>query len=64
MKLIIIVLMLLVLGALLIISNNDLAFSDSENVGKFGDLFVEWADQLVFNLNSLTGNAVKLDWIP
>ena len=64
MKLTIVILMLFVLVCLLIISNNNLALSDSKNFEKFSELLVEWLDKLFNNLKSITGEAVNMDWAP
>ena len=64
MKLAIIILMIFALMCLLIISNNNLAFSDSKDFEKFSELLVEWLGKLFNNLKSITGEAVNMDWAP
>jgi hypothetical protein len=64
MKILIIFLMLLVLGSLLIISNNNLAFYKSGNPEKFGVLWIKWIEKIFENIGLLTGNVVKLNWGP
>jgi hypothetical protein len=56
--------MFFILGALLIISNNNLALYKQENLEEFSDLYIEWIDQIFNNFQEITGNAIKLDWIP
>lgn len=64
MRFFIIILMLFILFSLLIISNNNLALQKSENLVKFGNLWVSWLDKVSTNFGSLTGNIVKMDWSP
>jgi hypothetical protein len=54
--------MLFILFSLLIISNNNLAMHKSENLGKFGDLFLKWVDKVYVNLQGITGSVVSQDW--
>lgn len=63
MKILIIILMFFVLGSLLIISNNNLVLSDDANLEVFGNLWLDWIGSIFKNLGSLTGNAVKMDWV-
>ncbi|MBI3623297.1 hypothetical protein HY212_04445 [Candidatus Pacearchaeota archaeon] len=56
--------MVLMLGALLIISNNNLALKNQENLKKFGDIWISWTEKLFGNIQTMTGNAIKLDWNP
>ncbi len=53
-----------ILGYLLIISNNNLFMSNSEDVEEFNRLLLEWGSNLIFNIKNITGNAVSLDWTP
>ena len=56
--------MFFLLGGLLIISNNSLALYQKENLETFFDLYSEWMNKLYMNSQTMTGNAVKLDWLP
>ena len=64
MKIIVLILFFLAVSALLIISNNDLALYKQENVEEFSALYVQWLNEIYSNMQTLTGNAVKLDWLP
>jgi len=61
MKLFIVVFMFVILVCLLIISNNNLSFSNSEDVSKFGDLFVEWLGKVFVNFKDITGQTIGMD---
>lgn len=64
MKCLMIFLMFLVIGALFVISNNNLAMHKKENFEKFSELYIQWFDQIYINSQMLTGQAIKLDWLP
>jgi hypothetical protein len=56
--------MFLIIGALFVISNNNLAMHKEENLEKFSELYIQWVDQIYINFQTLTGEAVRLDWLP
>ena len=64
MKIVVVILMLFALSGLFIIHNNDLSVFEKEDSGKFMELYSGWTDKFYFNVQTLTGNAVKLDWFP
>jgi hypothetical protein len=64
MKLLLFVVMLLLVGAFFIISENNLALNNSENVDKFYDLYLDWVGKIVGNSMELAGYVIKLDWLP
>ena len=64
MRFLIIILMFFILGALFIISNNELALYERENFEEFKFLYSTWLDNIYDNLLTMTGEAVRLSWIP
>jgi len=64
MRIFIVVLMFFIIGALIIIGNNHLMMSSSGNFGIFFDLYVKWLDNVYINFQSVTGNVVKMEWLP
>lgn len=64
MKFILIVLMFFTLSALLIISNNDLALYERENYEIFIYSYTEWLNNLFENSQKITGEVIRLDWLP
>ncbi len=64
MKIILFILMFLIIGALLILSNNNLPLYKDENIAKFKVLYVDWLDSVYKNTWTITGNAVNMKWMP
>ena len=64
MKILLFIMLFFVLGALLIISNNNLALIDRGNFNTFSDLYVSWLNGVYSNTYSLTGKIIQLDWLP
>jgi len=64
MRILLFIIFFFIVGGLFIISNNNLAMYKQENVVNFVDLSLTWMDHLFSNLYSLTGEVVKLNWIP
>ncbi len=64
MKLILIIMVFLILGALLIISNNNLALCKDKNISIFKILYIDWLDSIYKNSQSITGNVIKINWLP
>ena len=64
MKILMIVLMFFFISGLLIISNNNLTMCKPENVEKFSELYTQWINQVYLNAQWLTGEVVKLSWLP
>lgn len=64
MRFFIFLVILFMIGALLIVSNNNLALHKNENIPKFSHLYVEWLEKVYENVITSTGYAVRLDWLP
>jgi len=64
MKIILFVLMFLVIGALLILSNNNLPLYKDENISQFKILYIQWLDDVYQNTQSITGNVIGMKWLP
>jgi len=56
------ILILLALGLLLIISNNNLALYKIENLQELGRLSLSWFSQVYENLQTLTGSVIEMNW--
>lgn len=52
------------LGALLIISNNNLALVNKGNLETFSVLYSAWLNNVYSNTYSLTGKIIQLEWLP
>lgn len=64
MKLLMLFLMFLCLGAFFIISNENLHIGNSEELSRFGVLYTDWLRSLFDNGKSLSGYVVKFEWLP
>ena len=64
MKILIIILMFFAVSALMMISNNNLALCKQEHAKLFFELYSEWMNQVYLNVQMLTGEIVKLNWLP
>ncbi len=64
MKFLIFLMIFFILGALLIISNNNLALHSKENLENFFRLYVKWLNDIFSNIKTITGDVVNLKWFP
>lgn len=64
MKSSIILIKVLVLSALLIISNNALALHDPQDRSQFFDLYLSWLSGFYDKAIYLTGYVVRAEWLP
>lgn len=64
MKIAMVVVMFLLLGAFFIVSQNNLALNSSENVDKFVSRYIDWIGSFVGDITRLGGFVVKLEWLP
>jgi hypothetical protein len=58
------ILIVFLFGALLIISNNNLAMYKPDNAQKFLQLSSDWISTLYNNFLTISGQAIKLNWTP
>jgi hypothetical protein len=63
MKFLTILIIFLLMNAFLIISNNQLALKEPENIPKLKNLYLDWVKNLGKNMVQLSGEVIKLDWI-
>ena len=63
-RLVLALLVFLILGALFIVSNENLHLSDSEEFDSFGRLYFAWVSGLISNIGDIAGNVVLENWIP
>jgi len=64
MKILMLVLMFFILGALFIIENNNFVMYKHENLENFSKLYIQWMNQIYVNAQKLTGEAVQSNWFP
>jgi len=59
-----IILVFFFIFALIIISNNNLSMSKQENLENFYILYLDWINQIYKNIQEITENIVKQEWMP
>jgi len=64
MKITIIIIKLLFLGALFIVSNQNLHLIDTDERTTFTDMYSKWISSLVVQGGEVTGYIVKFEWLP
>ena len=64
MKIAMLIVMFLLLGAFFIVSQNNLALNSSENLDKFVSVYISWLGSFVSDVTRLGGFVVKLEWLP
>ena len=64
MKIIMALVMFLVLGALFIVSNENLILRDEGDFDKFSELYYDWLSGLFDNGRQITGYVVNSEWLP
>ncbi len=64
MRIILVIMMFFVISALFIISNNNLAMYKQQNIVNFVDTYLTWLNQIISNTQKITGEIIKLEWLP
>jgi len=64
MKIILFILVFLIIGALFIITNQNLAINEPENFSQFSEMYQNWFDKLFNNTRTITGEVIGLEWLP
>ncbi|MBI2628982.1 hypothetical protein HYW74_02780 [Candidatus Pacearchaeota archaeon] len=64
MKTILIILVFLLINAFFIISNNNLALNNSDNLASLATNYFNWLEKIGNNLTTITGNIIRLNWMP
>ena len=64
MKLLMLAVMLIFIGAFFIVSNSNLALGQEGNAQKFVSMYKTWIFSITDNLLKTTGYMIKLDWPP
>ena len=64
MRLLMLLVMFLLMGAFFIVSNNEFHLANSGEFYSFGERYYGWFLDLGKNVAGLVGNVVKMDWMP
>ncbi len=64
MKFTIVIIKFLFIGALFIVSNNNLHLADKHDMSTFLSIYYSWMDNVFLNAKVLTGYVLKSEWVP
>jgi len=64
MRILLFIILFLVLGALFIISNENLRLREKQGMKEFSGLYYSWLSQLFSNFKGISGYFVKFEWLP
>jgi len=64
MKIYMIIIILLLLGAFFVISENKLSLRNPDDRIELGKIYFSWVAQIFQNGINLVGDAIKLEWLP
>ena len=64
MRILLFIILFLVLGALFIISNENLHLREKQDMKEFSGLYYSWMSQLFSNFKGISGYFVKFEWLP
>ncbi len=64
MRILFIIAIFLFIGALFIISNENLHLKEKEEARRFANLYYDWLFGIAENVGSFTMSAIKSEWLP
>lgn len=64
MKFFLVLFLFLILGGLLIVSNNEINFLDEGDFDFFSGAYVSWVSGIFYNLKSVTIQVFNMSWLP
>ncbi len=64
MKIFIFILLFFVVVGLVIVNNNQLHLSNTNELKTFSELYEQWLGETYSNFWSITGHITKLNWLP
>jgi len=64
MKVLMILVFLFFIGAFFIISQNNLALNNADNIEKFSLLYKEWCSKIFYNIGNFAVYFLKFNWLP
>lgn len=64
MKILMILIIFLFLGAFFIISNKEIRIDNREGIDLFFKEYAQWADSLMGNGKIVAGYVIKMEWLP
>ncbi len=64
MKIFIFLFMIIVLTSLIILESNNLQISEKEDIKIFKNELKNWANEIYLNIQQITGQTIRMDWLP
>ena len=64
MKVLIIIVIFFLMNAFFIVSNKNIPLNNVENISQVSAIYIQWVRDVVKNGAEITGNAIKLKWVP
>lgn len=64
MKLTIFIMKFLFIGALFIVSNQNLHLKNPDELSQFADLFIAWLSTILSHASKITGYVANSEWLP
>lgn len=64
MKLSHVIIIVLLLAAFFVVSNENIKLNSEENIMKFGNIYYSWLLNALQKGVSITGHIIKADWLP
>lgn len=64
MKFFILVFIILILSSLIILESNSLKISEKNDLKIFTEKYQNWTNEIYLNIQQITGQAIKMNWIP
>ncbi|HLD97997.1 MAG TPA: hypothetical protein VI815_01595 [Candidatus Nanoarchaeia archaeon] len=64
MKTILIIAVFLLMNFFFIISNNNIHLTSMENISQIFSIYINWLQEIGKSIVEVTGNVIKLEWVP
>lgn len=64
MKILLAIILVLIISSLLMIESNNLSITSKEDMKTLSKKYLDWTGEIYTNIQKITGQAIKLDWLP
>lgn len=59
-----IIIIFLLMNAFFIVSNKNIPLNSIDNISEVSVVYISWVQNIGKNLGEISGNVVKLEWVP